>query len=68
MGVSSAAARAAKRGERNPACKLTAAQVLEIRHLAASSGLLLREIGAMYGVSRSNIGAILRRRSWSWLA
>lgn len=43
--------------------RVTDAQVEEIRELRATSGLYLREIGALYGVDGSHIGKICRGRA-----
>lgn len=52
------------RGERHGAAKLTEADVLAIRSM---TGVLRKEIAAIFGVSRTNINAIMRRKSWDWL-
>ena len=52
------------RGEANGTAKLTEAKVLAIRLDARPQP----EIAADYGISRSNVGLIKRRQSWSWLA
>jgi hypothetical protein len=48
------------RGERNPASKLTAAQVEAIR----GDTRILREVAADYGVHLSTIQRIRRKRTW----
>lgn len=48
------------RGEDNPPAKLSASQVIEIR----GSKLPTKDISKKYGVSESNIRAILTRKSW----
>jgi hypothetical protein len=53
-----------KLGERNPAAKLTKAQVAEIRLLRGT--LKQREIAALFGVSKSQIGLIHRGKNWAW--
>ena len=50
------------RGERMGTAKLTEAQVLAIR--AADLSLTQTELAHQFGVSRSLIGAILRREGW----
>lgn len=54
------------RGERHGSAKLTEKAVLEILELA-SIGWTRRELAAQYGVTRSGIDGILRRRTWSYL-
>lgn len=52
-------------GEKNGRVKLTADQVLEIRRLYAGGGWLQRELGEKFGVARSIIGRIIRRKLWA---
>lgn len=53
------------KGEKQGAAKLTAAQVLEIREMAARADRpTLRAIAAVFGVTDGNIGEIVKRRSW----
>lgn len=59
---------AALRGENNPNAELTEQGVREIKLLLEEGVLLLREIAAMYGVSRKAIGHIKRGRRWAHLA
>jgi hypothetical protein len=49
-----------RNGERRPQHKLTDAEVAEIRHLRATTGLPYEAIGQMYGVTHSAIGLIIR--------
>lgn len=51
-------------GEDCSNAKLTAAQVLEIRQLRASTGLSFRKIGERYGVNPNTIRFIINGRSW----
>lgn len=53
-------------GERNPSAKLTEADVRVIRQLRRQ-GLTQKQLAVRYGVTRTNIAAILSRRSWGWL-
>lgn len=53
-------------GSSNNKAKLTEAQVLEIRALAAG-GKSRKEIGEMYGVSAVSISYIVLRRTWTHL-
>lgn len=53
-------------GERNPAAKLVAAQVLRIRKLRAR-GITQRKCATIFGVSKSLIGEIDCRRAWAHL-
>lgn len=50
-------------GENHPAARLTREKVKEIRVLA-QSGYSQSEISVLYGVTKSNIQAIVARRSW----
>jgi hypothetical protein len=51
-------------GERNPAARLTAAQVAEIKALALA-GYTTMELAPRYGVTFSNIAMILRGLTWA---
>ncbi len=53
------------RGERNEQHKLTEDEVRHIRRLRGSR--THKEIADMFGVTRSNVSAILRGQSWAWL-
>lgn len=55
--------RGGSRGEDQGSAKLTEASVKEIRRLAAA-GERSKEIAAMFGVDRSNVGLIIRRKAW----
>lgn len=52
------------RGSRCHQSKLTREQVIEIRELYASGNYSQPELGRMYGVAHTSIGAIVRRASW----
>ena len=52
-----------RRGERNPAAKLTEAQVIEIKRLLAR-GAGYRFLAERFGVHRVTIGAIARGELW----
>lgn len=54
-------------GEKNGSAKLTAEQVLEIRLIHSAGDATLPELGERFGVSRHNIGLIVRRKRWSHL-
>lgn len=54
----------AHKGEALPHSKLTKAQVIEIRALAATKTLTQKEIGARYGVGRSTISMIVIGKNW----
>jgi len=63
------------RGELSPMNKLTMKQVLKIRRLAkqgkirkTENGCNYKNIGKIFNTAPSNIGSIVTRRSWSWLA
>ena len=53
------------RGESNPQAKLTAAEIGEVRALAAAGGATYREIGARYGLHYNSVGRIVRRERWA---
>lgn len=55
--------RNAPRGERHKLSKVTAEQVLEIRHLH-SCGVTPTELGLRYGVVKQQIANIVKRVSW----
>lgn len=52
-------------GERNGQAKLTEQQVKEIREMYESQHLTMNELGNRYGVSRHQIGHIVKRRQWT---
>lgn len=52
-------------GERNAQAKLTNADVLRIRELAAAGKYLQREIAAMFGIRQPAVSDIVRRRRWT---
>lgn len=52
-------------GERNGSVKLTAIDVILIREEYSKGGTTERKLAQKYGVSRSNIGRILRRENWT---
>lgn len=54
------------RGSNHGMSKLTEPKVLEIRKLR-SNGMLLKEIAVIYGVSRTQIGAVVSGENWGWL-
>lgn len=54
------------RGERNGIAKLTASKVIEIRNLHAR-GMIYVDIAAIYGVTRTLISGIVRRKRWKHL-
>ena len=54
------------RGERNPFAKLTASQVREIRTLA--SRMSLQELARRFGVGKTNIQYIIKRKTWKHVA
>jgi hypothetical protein len=52
------------RGDQNPNARLTSKQVAEIRALHAEGRHTHRQIASLYGVDRSTITAVLRRKNW----
>jgi transcriptional regulator len=54
------------RGAKNPQCKLTEAQVKEIRALY-ESGVSQSRIAEQFGVLQQHVSLIVRRVSWAWL-
>lgn len=55
----------ANRGEKNRFAKITASDVLTIRALAGRKRH--KDIAAMFGISRTNVGHIVHRDTWNWL-
>jgi len=53
-----------QRGEKGPGAKLTKKQVKIILHLLEGNSFIYKEIGAMFGVSRSTIGMISTGDNW----
>jgi len=51
-------------GERNPQSKLTEAQVRQIRELYKTGQYSSRELADMFGVTKSPIKQIIRRKTW----
>jgi len=52
------------KGERNGSSKLTETQVIAIRQEYARGGVTQVELGIKYEMDRSNIGYIVRRKTW----
>lgn len=55
------------RGERQGSAKLTEAQVLEIRNIAAGGNVRHSLIAKQFGVSQAQIGHIVTGRRWKYL-
>lgn len=55
----------AQRGEKRPDAKLTKKKVKVILHLSKGDSFSYKEIGKMYGVSKSTIGMIASGSNWS---
>ena len=51
-------------GENNSNARLTEVQVREIRRLYATGDVLQREIGTMYGISKSQVHRIVHGKRW----
>ena len=56
-----------RQGKKAGSAKLSIKQVLEIRRLYATGDCTYKELSDIYGVSKSNIGFIVRREYFSWL-
>lgn len=56
------------RGESVGTAKLTESDVIEIRRLRRETGASYLQIASAFGVTRSNVGAILRRKTWTHVA
>ena len=54
-------------GSKNGASKLTEEQVLEIIDLLLQKKYTYAQIGAKYGVNEETIGAIKRKKNWTFL-
>ena len=54
------------RGENNPAAKTSAEQVRRMREYA-KAGWPYKEIAGVFGISSSQVGAIIRGEKWGWL-
>ena len=52
------------KGEANGNAKLTATQVAEIRERHAAGGIIQRELGLEFGVSRELVSHIVNNRTW----
>lgn len=53
-----------KYGEENPVSKLSYKDIEQIRILRKTRGYTYKELGEMFGVSSSQIGKIVNKRSW----
>lgn len=51
----------APRGESNPMCKVTDAQVAEIRQRYSAGGIRQKDLGKEYGLSQAQVGKITQR-------
>lgn len=56
------------RGENHWKAKTTEVAVRKMRRLRATSGLSAAKIAPLFGLSRSNVDYILRRRTWKHVA
>lgn len=57
--------RKTNKGTHNPRTKLTLEQVEEIRFLVLNNKMSQREIGELFGIKRSAVGAIKTGKNWS---
>lgn len=55
---------ASLRGTRNPASRLTDAQLVELRALASEGALSQREFGRRFGIAQSTVHGILAGRTY----
>ena len=55
-------------GERNASAKLTESQVREIRNLYGAGGATFSAIAKKFGISKTNVSAIVKRRLWKHVA
>jgi hypothetical protein len=53
-----------ERGVRNPAAKLTEAEVRQIRQRYAEGGISHRKLGSAFGVSESTVQHLITGRKW----
>lgn len=56
------------RGEKNGHAILNKTQVIEIRKLYETGKYRQIDLARMFGTSRTNVGSIVRREWWGWLA
>lgn len=54
------------RGESHPMGKLTMGQVREIRQLYSTGNYTLEELGQQFGITGSNVGYIVKKRTWDY--
>jgi len=53
------------RGEQGPGCKITAADVIEIRARYDAGELSQTQLGKLYGITQSQVHLIVRRKEWT---
>ena len=53
--------------DRNPATKLTAAQVVDLRQRYAAGGVRQIDLAAEFGLRQCTVSAIVRREIWRHL-
>ena len=56
------------KGEDTVKCKLTNEQVIEIRVLYAAGGVSHRQLAELYGIAHTNIGCLLRKKTWKHIS
>lgn len=54
-------------GNKNPSSKLTERDIQDIRELRNTTKLSLRDIGGLFGVSKSQVCAIVNGKAWFYL-
>ena len=57
-----------RRGEENGMAKLTEKEILEIRHAYQHRYFTMRELAAIFSVSRPLIGYVVKRQIWTHVA
>lgn len=55
------------KGEKHPQAKLTEKDVLSMRKMYAGGGMTQKEIGAIFGVCRRQVGDVINGKNWGWL-
>jgi hypothetical protein len=56
------------KGERQHLSKLTSEQIIDIRKKYASGKFTQKQLGELFGVDKTNIGQIVKRKTWAHVA